>query len=618
MMRLEPSRAHMTYAAERPEGYAPIRDYGALGDGRSVALVARDGRVDWWPVPTIDAPPICAAIVDPGSGGFFALRPAGPAKINRRYLPGTNVIETIYSTQRGRARVTDSLNSGAAGRLPWTELARRIEGLDGQVEMTWELVPGDRFGQARPRVSTYGDVPVVTIGDQVLALVLSGTTAEITPTRVRGRLRCQEGTRALLSAVVSDDEPLYLPKPEEIDARIDRTIRSWRQWSRLVDYKGEWGAAVNRSALALKTLLYEPEGAIAAAATTSLPERVGGPKNWDYRYAWVRDSSFTLDTFIGLGLHEEVQASVSWMLAALRNSHPHLQVFYTLEGDVPGGEDQLESPGYRGSQPVRAGNKASSQTQLGTYGDLFDMVHRYVDAGHILDEGTRELLTGLADECCAKWSQKDSGIWELSKQEHYTISKIGCWVALDRAADMARRGQLSRRKGARWRREATEITRWARANCWSRARRSYTFYAGTEELDAAVLLAGRTGFDRGQRLASSIEAIVGELAHGPLLYRYSGMEKEEGAFVACSFWLVSALTYVGQVDRARALMDDCIKQANDLGLFSEQIDPSNGEFLGNIPQGLSHLALIDAAQTLMRYGTGRPRARPVPSRRDQV
>jgi GH15 family glucan-1,4-alpha-glucosidase len=234
---------------------------------------------------------------------------------------------------------------------------------------------------------------------------------------------------------------------------------------------------------------------------------------------------------------------------------------------------------------------------------LIDMVHRYVDAGHVLDNGTRELLADLADECAAKWGQKDSGIWELPKLEHYTISKIGCWVALDRAADLAARGQLPRRHAGRWRREAGEAKRWTQAHCWSRAQRSYTFYAGTEELDAAVLLAGRTRFDRGPRLSSTIEAVMGELSRGPCVYRYSGMPDEEGAFVACSFWLVSALAHTGQLDRAEALMDDSVRLANDLGLFSEQIDPTCGDFLGNMPQGLSHLGLIDAAQTLANAGS---------------
>jgi GH15 family glucan-1,4-alpha-glucosidase len=589
---------------QRPDGYAPIRDYGALGDGRSVALVARDGRVDWWPVPTIDSPPVCAAIVDAKAGGFFALGPASPCKIRRRYLPGTNVIETIYTAPGGRVRVTDSLNTGAAGRLPWTELARRVEGLDGELDMVWELVPGDRFGQGRPRASMHGDVPVVVLGDQMLALVVDGGRVdELRRGRVGGRLHCKRGTRALVAAVVTDHEPLFLPPADAINARINRTILSWRQWSGLVDYEGPWKSAVTRSALALKTLFYEPGGAIAAAATTSLPERLGGAKNWDYRYAWVRDSSFTVDRFINLGLHEEVHASVSWMLSALRRSHPHLQVFYTLDGDAPGSETQLDIPGYRNSGPVRTGNGASNQTQLGTYGDLIDTVHRYVDAGHILDGDTRGLITDLADECCAKWSQKDSGIWELPKLEHYTISKIGCWVALDRAADLADRGHLSRRHAGRWRREARAIKSWTQDRCWSRSRRSYTFYAGTEELDASVLLAGRTRFDRSPRLATTIEAVIDELARGPCVYRYSGMGDEEGAFVACSFWLVSALAHTGQLSRAAALMKESVGLGNDLGLFSEQIDPASGEFLGNMPQGLSHLGLIDAAQTLAHAGS---------------
>jgi GH15 family glucan-1,4-alpha-glucosidase len=405
-----------------------------------------------------------------------------------------------------------------------------------------------------------------------------------------------------VAVLVSDQGPLFLPPAEAIDARIDRTIKSWRQWTRCLQYDGPWKRAVTRSALALKALLYEPGGAVAAAATTSLPERVGGQKNWDYRFAWVRDSSFTLDRFINLGLDEEAQASVSWMLSAIGRSHPHLQVFYTLAGDMPGSETVVSCPGYRNSGPVRAGNNACSQTQLGTYGDLLDMVHRYVDSGHVLDSRTRDLLVQLADECCSKWPEKDSGIWELTKLEHYTISKIGCWVALDRASDLAARGYLPGEHARRWRREAVAIKRWTQQHCWSKTRRSYTFYAGTEELDAAVLLAGRTRFDRGPRLASTIEAVVGELGRGPCLYRYSGMQDEEGAFVACSFWLISALAHTGQLDRAQSLMGQAVGLANGLGLFSEQIDPATEEFLGNMPQGLSHLGLIDAAQTLANAG----------------
>jgi GH15 family glucan-1,4-alpha-glucosidase len=616
----------------RADGYAPIEAYGVLGDGRTVALVSADGQVDWWPVPQINAPPVCAAVLDPECGGHFCLRPAGPHRSLRRYVPGTNVIETTYSCAAGTVRVTDSLNSGNAGRLPWSEMARRIECLAGEMDLVWEFLPGRSLAGGQPQLISDGGphrgldgdtaqptagstrdrpwhdgsaaqpVPVITLGSQMVAVVTAGSElTEVSEDRVAGRVSCRAGDRALVALVATDGEPLFISSPAGIDARLDQTIDSWRRWTSSMDAGGRWAEAMQRSALALKALLYEPGGAIAAAATTSLPERVGGPKNYDYRYAWVRDSSFTVDAFINLGVHEEVHAAVSWMLAALRKSAPELHVFYTLDGDPPDGQRDLDVPGYRGSRPVRAGNSAGKQLQLGVYGDLLDMLGLYVDAGHVLDSGTSELLVGLVDQCCQQWRHKDSGIWELAELEHYTISKIGCWVALDRASRLARQGQLPSQNADRWQAEAEAVKAWVDDNCWSVAKRSYTFYSGTDRLDAAVLLAGRTGFERGDRLASTIEAVVGELGRGPMLYRYSGMAAEEGAFIACSFWLVSALAHNGQVERAAELMDDALGMANDLGLLSEQIDPDSGQLLGNIPQGLSHLSLINAAHAVMRH-----------------
>ena len=584
----------------RRDGYAPISDYAVLGDGRTTALVASDGRIDWWAIPTLDAPPVCSAILDPAEGGSFSLAPEEPAdEVSRRYVPGTNVLETTYTTPAGTVRVTDSLNVGSAGRLPWTELARRVEGLSGEVAMRWEFRPGNRFGQARPWVTTHGQVPVVTDGDQNIALVIGGAgQGEAAAHRVCGTLAVRPGQRVVIGAVATDHEPVVIPPPLHADARIDRTIDAWRRWSALVDYQGPWADAVRRSALALKTLLYEPGGAIAAAATTSLPEAIGGPKNYDYRYAWVRDSSFTLDAFISLGLREEVHAAVSWLLNAVSNTAPDIHVFYGLNGQVTGGQSTVDLPGYRHSRPVRSGNGAAGQSQLGTYGDLFDTIARYVSTGHVIDQATGRMLADLADRCCDIWTREDAGLWELSQHRHYTISKIGCWVALDRAASLADAGQLPAAHAARWRQEAADITRWVQARCWSEARQSYTFYAGTDELDAAVLLAARTGFDRGPRLATTIEAVTGELGRGPFVYRYSGMDREENAFVACTFWLIEALAWTGQGKQARELMDEAVGWCNDVGLLSEQIDPETREFRGNLPQGLSHLALINAAHAL--------------------
>ncbi|MGH8919618.1 MAG: glycoside hydrolase family 15 protein, partial [Actinomycetes bacterium] len=304
--------------------------------------------------------------------------------------------------------------------------------------MRGELAPGDRFGQASPWVTTWEGTPVMSVGDQSVAVVVDGAgPATVQAHAVGGRWTSTPGDRALIAIVATDNEPLFVPPARAIDARLDRTIDSWRRWSDLLEDGGPWAADVRRSALALKTLLAEATGAIAAAATTSLPEGIGGAKNWDYRYAWVRDSSFALDALINLGLNEEVHGAVSWILDAVRRNGPALHVFYSLGGQLVDGESELDIAGYRHSRPVRSGNSASGQTQLGTFGDLLDTVCRYQAEGHLLDPPTGELLADLADRCCDRWRNRDSGIWELQRREHYTISKIGCWVALDRAARLA-------------------------------------------------------------------------------------------------------------------------------------------------------------------------------------
>ena len=589
----------------RNDGFAPIADYGVLGDGRTSALLAADGRIDWWPLPTLDSPPVFAAMLDPDVGGHLALAPCEPYEVERRYLDETNVLQTTFDVAAGRVRTTTALNVGAAGRLPWTELAIRIEGLGGQVPMRWELIPGTRFGQVSPWAMRRGSTPIVSLGNQTLAVVTSGMgTLTVGPHRIHGEFVAEEGARELLACTATNGEPVFIPPAAAVDDRIDRTVESWCRWSRQLTPLGRWTPTTTRSALALKTLITEATGSIAAAVTTSLPERIGGDKNWDYRYAWVRDSSFTIDALISLGLHEEAHGAVSWLLDAVRRNGPDLRVFYTLDGSVPGAEADLAAPGYRQSAPVRVGNGAAAQIQLGTYGDFFDTIFRYTEEGHVLDPGTGRTLADLADRCCNDWRSPDSGIWELEVLQHYTISKIGCWVALDRAVRLGRAGQVPAEHAERWEAEARDIRKWIDRWCWSDSKQAYAFYAGTEDLDASVLLAARTGFDRGPRLSSTIEAIEAELGRGPLFARYSGAEWSEGAFVACTFWMVQALVLTGQTARAECLMEQAVGLCNDLGLLSEQIDWASGEFLGNVPQGLSHLALINAATDLTQIDAG--------------
>ncbi|HEU5033120.1 MAG TPA: glycoside hydrolase family 15 protein [Mycobacteriales bacterium] len=581
---------------DRIDGFLPIEGYGVLGNGRTVALVGSDGRIDWWPLPTMDAPPVFAALLDPPHGGHLTLQPEGEFTSTRRYVDRTNVLETTFTTDTGSVRVTDAIPVGLGGRLPWEELIRRIEGVDGYVDMHWAIVPGDRFRAVQPWLERHDETILIHVGDQHLALRFFDVgSPQLDPHHVHGRFRADSSTDAMIAVTNSDASPVFLPNREELDGHLRLTLDRWRDWSDSLQYDGQWSETVCRSALALKLLLYTPTGAIVAAPTTSLPERIGGDKNWDYRFMWLRDSSFTVDAFINLGMHEEVHAAVVWLLSTIQKTAPDLHVFYRLDGELPGSQDELPLPGYRDSQPVRDGNGAAAQAQLGTFGDLFDTVWRYVQHGHLLDPATGRLLAELADRCCDRWRHRDSGMWELGDHQHYTISKIGCWVALDRALQLHDRGQIATGHAERWVVERDAIRDWVEDRCWSEEKQVYTFYAGTEDLDAAVLLAGWTGFDRGDRLRSTIDAIRQELAEGPLVYRYTGMDKEEGAFLACSFWMVSALVAVGRTDDARAMMDELVRLPNDVGLLSEQMEPATRRQLGNFPQGLSHLALINAA-----------------------
>ena len=361
---------------------------------------------------------------------------------------------------------------------------------------------------------------------------------------------------------------------------------------------GEWNEATRRSALALRLLTYVPTGAIVAAPTTSLPERIGGDRNYDYRYAWVRDTAFTLDALINLDLLVQVHASFAWLLRAVENTEPDLHVFYDLDGETVSGQEELELDGYRGARPVRRGNGAAGQLQLGCYGDLLETVELYVRDGNALDDVTAGRLAEILDHLTTIWTKQDSGIWELPDKEHYTISKLGVWTAFDRALRLVERGQLPRDRAARWRECAKDVREFIEGECWSDTRGCYVMFPDSDKLDASVLRSSRMGFldVQGEEFSSLLDAVRDELDAGEgLLYRYSGQQQVEGAFVACSFWLVEALARAGRVDEARETMRQVLARRNDVGLFSEEIDPGTGAFLGNFPQGLSHLALINAA-----------------------
>jgi GH15 family glucan-1,4-alpha-glucosidase len=583
------------------EGYAPIGDYGVLGDGRGAALVALDGSIDWWAAPHLDSAPVFAALLEPAAGGHLSLRPvdADPT-VSRRYVPHTNQLETTFTTSTGQVRVTDSLNSGSAGALPWSELARRVEGLDGKVQLELLVRPGDGLNTWQPWVEDDERGPILHAGSLTMGLRCSPEIRlHVSHEQVHATFTVAAGQRRIVGVVASHADPLFLCDVGSIDHRIDLTAASWRQWCSQVNWEGAGREQIVRSALALKTLVIARTGAVAAAATTSLPESVGGPKNWDYRFSWIRDAALTIDALAVLGLQEEVHAAVAWLLHAIRSNGPDVHVLYTLDGRVPTLVRKPNVPGYKNSQPVMIGNNAAGQTQLGVYGDLFGTVADWVFGGHVLDVSSARELSDLADRCADVWRHDDAGLWELHTNRPYTSSKMNCWRALDAAARMAESGQLTG-TGKRWRAEAEVIRLWVGEHCWSKQKQAYTFYAGTEDLDASVLLGAEFGFDDGPRMSSTIDAIATELGAGALLYRYSGVHREEETFIACAYWRVHALTCVGRTEEARELFAQLDAVANPLGLMSEMSAAGTGDLVGNIPQALSHLTHIRAASALRK------------------
>jgi GH15 family glucan-1,4-alpha-glucosidase len=432
---------------------------------------------------------------------------------------------------------------------------------------------------------------------------MSWEAGEVTPTDggIEGRFEASEGSVSHLVLSAAHQEPLVYPARDEVEARLGATVAAWREWSAGREYDGPWPDAVLRSALALKLLVFAPSGAIAAAATTSLPEDIGGTRNWDYRFSWPRDAAFTLQALLSLGCAHEANAFFSWLLHASQLTHPHLQVLYRLNGRSEAAERELPLAGYRESRPVRIGNAASDQLQLDVYGEVLWAAEVFARSAGSLDRDHARRLADIANLVCELWERPDAGIWEVrSEPLHFTESKMMCAVALDRAISLAEAGLLPDAKVAHWRRESERVRDFVESNCYSEMKRSYTRAAGHESLDASLLLAVLADYDRADapRLMGAVEAVRRELAHGPLVHRYvgdDGLPGEDGAFVACSFWLVEALARQGRVGEAAALMDELVALANDVGLYAEEIDSENGDFLGNFPQGLSHLALINAA-----------------------
>jgi GH15 family glucan-1,4-alpha-glucosidase len=586
---------------ERIEGYAQIGDYGAIGDGRTVALVARDGAIDWLCLPDLDSPSVFAALLDSERGGRFVLEFESVSDTARRYLPGTNVLETTFTTAAGVVRVTDAMTLPTAGLSPYRELTRKIEGLAGEVPFRWRVEPRFGYATAATRIDRRAGIPIATAGRDAIAICSFGA-GEVTTSdgAISGNFTARVGSTSLLVLSAAHQEPLVLPSRADVEDRLEATSRAWREWSERREYDGPWKDAVLRSVLALKLLVYAPSGAIAAAATTSLPEEIGADRNWDYRYSWPRDSAFTLEALLALGCSPEARAFFYWLLHASQLTHPRLQVLYRLDGRAEAEEKSLPFAGYRDSRPARVGNGAAGQTQLDVYGEVFVAAARFAEFSGGLDRDHGRRLAEIADHICRIWEQPDAGIWELRDEpRHFTQSKMMCAVALERACELAKRAVLPAKHLEHWQREETRIREFVETRCYSHAKGSYVRSAGEERLDASLLLAVLADYDdpASPRLLGTVDAVRHELGQGPLVYRWAD---EPGAFLTCSFWLADAYARQGRLEQAATLMDELIVLADDLGLYAEELDAVTGEFLGNFPQGLTHVALINAAVSYTR------------------
>lgn len=596
--------AASTVASARRDGYLPIGAYAAIGDGSAVALVGSDGAIDWLSVPHLDDQPVFASLVDARDGGRFLLEPTDGFAVERRYVQRSNVLETTFHTDTGAVRVTDALtiDAGRGGRSP--ELVRRVEGIAGRVHMRWLFEPRVTFGSGRFELRRLGSVLLASASSLRLALqTWDAGEATLESATAGADFEIREGASAMLALEAAARATVTIPSRERAERRLHETVDVWRSRLKGHTYDGPWQDAVERSLLALWLLTDERTGAIAAAATSSLPETIGGERNFDYRFGWVRDASFALDALMAIGVQEPTGEAIDWLLRATQRTHPRVDPVYTLAGEPLRSQSSLALPGYRDTAPVHVGNQAGAQLQLGGFGDLMEAVWNYVSRGNLLPVGAGERLADFADLLSHIWRRQDAGLWELSSRADYASSKIGCWTAFRRAVELAEEGHVPLRHIERWRRERDAVRAHVEQRLFSPRRGTFLMRAGAEALDCATLLSARRGFlePGDERLTGTIDAILAELhAGGSLLYRYSGMQDAENAFLACSFWMAEAQAIEGRLDQAGDFMQGAVALANDVGLYSEEIVPQTAELRGNFPQALTHLALISAAATISR------------------
>jgi GH15 family glucan-1,4-alpha-glucosidase len=596
------------------ETYPPIGDYALIGDCHSAALVAQDGAIDWCCLPRFDSGSAFGRLLGRPDAGHCSITPTGegPWEYERSYVDDTLVLETTLHGAAGEARLLDCfVVRDDAVVTDARRIVRVLEGIRGSVEVELRVAPRFDYGQVRPWVRRHGHRLHSTIGGNDALLVwCEHELVEDPAHELVGRFAVGPGERARLALTYCAPErvdagPPQTPEPHTIDEQLEQTLQWWREWASSLRLGTRDEDAARRSGIVLKALTYAPTGAVVAAPTTSLPEAVGGPRNWDYRYAWVRDSSFSSRALAELGAVDEADAFRAFIMRSAAGHAEDLQIMYGVAGERRLRGDVVEGlEGYRRSAPVRVGNDAAEQLQLDAYGELVNLTWRWHRRGHSPSDDDWRFLVSLIDHAAERWSEPDCGIWEWpGDPEHFVHSKVLCWSALDRGIRLA--DECMRRAPIRrWKQTRDEVRDTIERRGYDRERGIYVQSFGRPEMDAALLLLPTVEYVAwdDERMVRTVAAVREGLdAGGGLLYRYrreDGLDGEEGAFLCCSFWLAECLTRAGDLREGRTIFDQAVSRANGLGLFSEEVDPKTGELLGNFPQGLTHLAHIDAAVAL--------------------
>jgi GH15 family glucan-1,4-alpha-glucosidase len=595
--------------------YPGIQDYGIIGDCRSAALISKDGSLDWLCWPRFDSAPIFAALLDPERGGHWRIHPVPPYSVQRNYIRETNVLQTNFEVSSGSAVLTDLMPVSSeeykrTALVPDHHLVRQVECLSGSVPIEADFYPRAGFGRAPLRLKEFGKLGIRLKAGRCVYWLRSSAPLVVEANRAHCHVVLHAGERLQFSLTYSEESPAVLPLlGDTIGEAIDRSVEWWQRWASRATYQGPYRDAVVRSVLALKLLAYAPSGAIVAASTTSLPERIGGDLNWDYRYCWLRDASLTIRALLGLGYREEAADFMDWMLIATRLTRPELRIMYDVHGEAAPHERVLPHLcGYRNSRPVRVGNGARDQLQLDVYGEVLDAAAQYCFHGGKFDREMQKALVGFGDYVVKHWELPDEGIWEpRERRQNHTHSRLLCWTALDRLISLAEQNFIQNAPVEKFRTHRDAIRQQLCKRAWNAQLQSYVSVLDGDGLDASLLLLSWYGFEKADsaRMRSTYRMLRRHLGAGnELIYRYL-VNPPEGAFAICSFWETEYLALGGgSLDESHRLFRDLLTYQNDLGLYGEEIDPESGEALGNFPQAFTHVGLVSAALSIQERTEG--------------